>query len=292
MKLGALPSRSRGFSLVEILVSLVIGLVVVAAVIVSIIGAGKAGRYQAAYAQMNEDAQIGLSILSRDLQMAGFAQPTSVTTTGSGASLTLTLTSTNLGASNFIFGCDTGFSSPTASTLACGTATTSAFEVVYEADIRNTVPAGGVPSDCLGNGIPTGPPYVAHNRYFLSAGISGRPELYCASNNAGNTPQPLIENIENMQVRYGTSLLAAPTQVVRYVSASDINGLGAVAAALEWARVVSVRVCLLVRSADPVLNPGDDTVVYRDCGGGLVTPTDRYLRRAYFATATVRDKMP
>jgi len=292
MKQVATRSRSRGFSLVEVMVSLVIGLVVVGAVIVSTIGSVKAGRYQSAYAQMNEDAQIGLSILSRDLQMAGYAQPTAVTTSGSGASLVLTLSSTTLGTSTPVFGCDTGFADPTASSLICGTATTPGFEVVYQADARNTVPtSGGVPSDCLGNGISSGPPYVAHNRYFLSSGSSGRTELYCASNNAANTPQPLIENVEDMQLRYGTSLLATPSQVVRYESATEINNLG-VAAAAEWAQVISVRLCLLVRSAEPVLNPGDDTVTYRDCSGTLVTPTDRYLRRAYFTTATVRDKMP
>jgi type IV pilus assembly protein PilW len=289
MKSVALRSRARGFSLIEILISLVIGLVVVGAVVVSIIDSGKAGRYQAAYAQMNEDAQIGLSILSRDLQMAGYAQPTGQTTSGSGASLIVSLSSNTLGTSTPVFGCDTGFADPRATPLVCGTTATPAFEVVYEADARNTVPTGGgVPSDCLGNSIPVGPPYVAHNRYFISAGNSGRPELYCASDNTANTPQPLIENIESMQVRYGTSVLASPTQVVRYVTATEVAGQGAA----EWARVISVRVCLLVRSAEPVLNPGDDTVAYRDCSGALVTPTDRYLRRAYFTTAAVRDKMP
>ncbi len=289
MKPVSLRSRVRGISLIELMISLVIGLVVVGAVIVSIIGSGKAGRFQEAYAQMNEDAQIGLSILSRDLEMAGYSVPTALTSTG-GASPTFNLTYGTIGSSTFVIGCDTGFASATAATVACGTATTPAFEVVYEADKSNTVLTGGnVPSDCLGNGIAVGPPYVTRNRYFLSIGTSGRPELSCASNNAANTPQPLIENIENMKIWYGTSVLANPTQVVRYVSATAIAGVGA----SEWNRVISVRICLLVRSAEPVLNTGgEDTLTYLDCDAVAQTSNDRYLRRAYFTTAALRDKMP
>lgn len=295
MKPVSMPSRVRGFSLVEVLISLVIGLVVVGAVMVSIIGSGKAGRYQAAYAQMNEDAQIGLSILSRDLQMAGYSQPTGlVNTTPLAATPTWQLSFSTVSTSTFVIGCDTGFVSATAATVVCGTATTSAFEVVYEADRTNTVPAGGAntPSDCLGNAIAGIAPFVARNRFFISTSTSGRPELSCASNNAINQPQPLIENIENMKIWYGVSVLANPTQVVRYVTATQIAALGAAAAA-EWGQVVSVRVCLLVRSAEPVLNAGgEDTLTYLDCDAATQTSNDRYLRRAYFTTATLRDKMP
>jgi type IV pilus assembly protein PilW len=291
MKPVSMPSRVRGISLIEMMISLVIGLVVVGAVLVSIIGSSKAGRFQSAYAGMNEDAQIGLSLLSRDLQMAGYAQPTALTSSG-GAAPTFSLTSTTLGVGAFVFGCDTGFADPRAAILVCGALATPAFEVAYEADANNTVLTGGAPSDCLGNRILVGPPYVARNRYFISVGPAGRPELSCASDNAANTAQPLIENIEDMKIWYGVSVLALPTQVVRYVTATEIAALGAVAAAAEWNQVISARVCLLVRSADPVLNAGDDTLSYLDCDSVSQTSNDRYLRRAYFTTASLRVRMP
>lgn len=290
MKPVSIRTRSRGVSLIEMLITLVIGLVVVGAVLVSIIGSSKAGRFQSAYAGMNEDAQIGLSILSRDLQMTGYAQPTALTSDG-GTPPTFSLTSTTLGTSTFVFGCDTGFANPRAATLVCGTTATPALEVAYEADTGNTVAVGVVPSDCLGNGITAGPPYVARNRYFISAGNSGRPELYCASDIAASV-QPLIENIEGMKIWYGVSVPASPTQVVRYVTATDIAALGAVAAAAEWRQVISVRICLLVRSAEPVLNAGDDTLTYLNCDSASSTSNDRYLRRAYFTTASLRVRMP
>lgn len=290
MKQSASRRRVRGISLIEVLVSMVIGLVVVGAVIVSIVGSGKAGRFQSAYAQMNQDAQIGLSILSRELQMAGYSQPSAlVDVSGGGGATPSFALSYNIGTATVVFGCDTGFASPQAATVTCNAAGSApAFEVVYEADLKNTVPTGGVPSDCLGNAIAGAAPYLAHNRFYVATGTSGRPELYCASTTAA---QPLLENVEAMRIWYGVQIPATPPsrQVARYVSATDINGVGAT----EWSNVISVRICLLMRSSDPVLEAGgEDTLTYLDCGSVQQTSNDRYLRRAYFTTSTLRSKMP
>jgi type IV pilus assembly protein PilW len=295
MKQSASRRSVTGVSLIEVLVSMVIGLVVVGAVIVSIVGSGKAGRFQSSYAQMNQDAQIGLSILSRELQMAGYSQPSGLVDTSGGVGTPTYSLSYNIGTATVVFGCDTGFANPQAASLACNASGSApALEVVYEADLKNTVPtSGNVPSDCLGNGIPGVAPYFARNRFYIAtatgSGASGRPELYCASNNAANSPQPILENIEVMRVWYGVQVLANPRQVVRYVSATDINAVGPT----EWNNVISVRVCLLMRSAETVLESGgEDTLTYLDCDSTQQTSNDRYLRRAYFTTSTLRSKMP
>ena len=292
MKSMPMRSYSRGISLIEILISLVIGLVVVGAVLISMIGSGKAGRYQAAYTQMNEDAQIGLSILSRELQQAGASLPTGLApVVPATVPPTLALVFASLAGGTYVIGCDTGFVNPRAVPLVCGVGTQAAFEVVYEADLRTTAPQGGgagTPSDCLGNSIAGAAPFIARNRYFISVSTYGRPELSCASTNPLTGSQPLVENVEAMALSYGVAVTAAPTQVVRYVTATDIRGVGPA----EWFNVISVRVCLVVRSTDPVLDNGEDSPAYTDCAGAKQTPTDRYLRRAYFTTAAIRNKMP
>lgn len=305
--------RARGLTLLEIMISMAIGLVVVGAVMVSFIGSGKAGRYQSALSQMNQDAQIALSMLSREIQMAGYSAPASLTDVSGGGTPNFVITY-NLGTLTApIFGCDSTrgtatFADPKASSLTCNTATTpttSGFGVVYEADIKNTVPGGvssTTPTDCLGSTIDqvgTQTFYVARNRYFVSTGSSGRPELYCASNKAGGSAQPLLENVEDMQVWYGIEGATA-RQVTRYAKAgngasiaSTVNAAGANA----WGGVISVRICLLMRSYEPVFNDtavsadNEDTLTYLDCDSITQTSTDRYLRRAYFTTATLRSKM-
>lgn len=289
-----LRSKARGISLIELMISLVIGLVVVGAVIVSIIGSGNSGRYQSAFAQMNEDAQIALSILRRDIEMAGYSQPTAIVALPAPQ----TLVFGTFAGSRWIYGCELGFANPAAAAVACnalGSPVDPMIEVAYEADVSNTQPVGGVPSNCLGNAIPGAAPFLTRNRYFVSTTGSGRPELRCSAN--ANT-QPLVENIESMKIWYGVAVDNVSTQVVRYVTADAIG-------AAQWDQVISVKICVLVRSADPVLSAGEDDQVnalltkYRNCDSlvplpadALQTSADRRLRRAYFATAALRTKMP
>ncbi len=337
MKSGQFMRKVRGISLVELLISMAIGMVVVVAIIVSYLGSGQASRYQSALTQMNEDAQTGLAMLAKEIQLAGYSSPAALSaanpsvisyynlTCPAGPCAFPLLASTTGGTTGYIFGCDATkgtnpFSDPTATVLACGAtsaSTSSGFGVVYEADVKNTVPktVGGVPTptDCLGAEIAVTTPavgnpyYIARNRYFVDtetgANATGRPELYCASDKAGASKIPLIENVEDMQVWYGLAAAtvtstAATRQVVRYVKAgkdvttpSTVNGVNAGTPG-EWEKVMSVRICLLMRSAEPILQP-EDSLTYQPCdpNAAVATSNDRYLRRAYYTTATLRSKM-
>lgn len=278
-----LRSRQRGLSIIEVLVSMVIGLVVVGAVLLSYIASGQTNKLQAAYAQMNEDAQVGLLIMSRDLQLAGYAQPTSLNAT------TFQFGRTYSG--NAVFGCDTGFvAANTTGAVACApTGSSPAIEVVYEGDITNTVPtSGGLPSDCLGASLTQQTVgatsfYLTHNRYYIATSVLGRPELHCASDKAASTGGALVDNVENMKIWYGEANPADKRQIVRYVSAANVLDP-------TFALVVSVRVCLMMRSAEPVLT-AEDPATYLDCDSVSQTSTDRFARRAFFTTTALRNKM-
>lgn len=290
-------ARMRGVSLVEVMVSLVIGLVVVGAVLVSYLSSGKSTRQQAAYAEMNENAQMALTLISRDLLLAGYAQVTGIPAVVPPAVSIFTRTYNG----NAVFGCDNGFVAPnTTGVLACVVgAGKPAIEVSYEADLSNTVPVAGppaVPSDCKGSQIrPVAGTlagvdyYVTHNRFFLSIGVTGRSELHCASASqdslgAALSSEPLVDNVEDMKIWYGEANAIDSRQVVRYVAASAVA---------DWTRIVGVRICLLMRSTEPALDQElTATPTYLDCDSTAQNLPDRYLRRAYFSTTTLRNKMP
>lgn len=66
--------RSRhgaGFSLIELLVSLAIGLIIMVAAISAYVGSAGANRMSDAQSRMNEDAQAALGILAQQIRMAG-----------------------------------------------------------------------------------------------------------------------------------------------------------------------------------------------------------------------------
>jgi type IV pilus assembly protein PilW len=287
-------TRQRGLSLVEILVSLVIGLVVVGAVLLTYLGSGQSSALQTAASQMNEDAQVGLSILARDLMNAGYTLPT-------GASAATGRLSGP--PPSGVFGCDLGFKAPNKlgellRADDCATAGSSAaIEVVYEADLDNTSPnANRRPTDCAGRGIPTTPalspaPWLRNRYHIANHGSTGRPELRCASNVPGVGgvalgAEPLLENVELLHLRYLEAVspllgTAPDAQRFGYRRASEVT---------DWGNVLAVRICLQMRSATPVLSSEDPTS-YLDCDQNTQSSSGRLLRRSYFTTVALRNRL-
>jgi type IV pilus assembly protein PilW len=266
----AKPSQN-GVALIEVLVALVIGLVVVGAVLATYLSTGQSGRLQLAFAQMDEDAQIGLRILSSELRMAGYARPVSQDAETSELNKTYN--------GRPVFGCDRGFRTAAANTPAeCGGSVNSpAIEITYEADLDNSVVTEGKPSDCLGNSFQEGETGFTYNRFRANSDA-----LQCTGPR-GNAA-PLVHNVERLQFWYGEADSAEPRKLVRYVNASAVQ---------DFNFVLSVRVCLLMRSAEAVITAEDAALKsYVDCEQAPQESADGHLRRAYVATTALRNRMP
>ena len=330
-QLNILAARQKGVTLIELLVSVVIGMVIMVAVISAYIGASSASRTAEATGRMNEDAQMALTILSQQLRMAGVnpSQPNrSSVTVGlnpRGNSVPLHNTLTNAYA---IRGCDIKFSNMTSAAntgaLTCGHASGStgpaAIAVAYEADRYNTVPtSSGAPTDCLGNPIGTTTfnftnasgvaastsVYEAENRFYIGTSTYiVNPTLYCKGNGNANG-QPLVENIEDLQITYGTvnpnggfiyksqTPTFTATQVLGYLSAfnveNDTTTLNGLSNTARWNAVKTVRICVVVRSENAI----SDSLAapqYLNCAGVLTTAADKRLRRAYTTTVILRNQ--
>ena len=331
-------SAQRGVTLIELLISITIGMIIMVAVIGAYIGASGAGRSAEAIGRMNEDGQAALTILTQQLRMAGVnpSQPDRSSATlgfsARGNTVPLHNSVTNAYA---IRGCDLKFSNVTAnvtpSGLTCGHATGSAgpdsISISYEADRYNTVPTtAGVPTDCMGSGItPSAANYLksdgvtpmavtiyeAENRFYIGTSTYVRnPTLYCKGNATLNE-QPLVENIEDLQFTYGTVNTATTTSpiyvsvtptftttlVLGYLKAYGVDndtttlpGAAGTATPARWNSVKTVRICVLVRSENPVAD-SLASARYIDCNGTLITaPPDTRLRRAFTTTVVLRNQ--
>jgi type IV pilus assembly protein PilW len=222
-----------------------------------------------------------------------------------------------------IRGCDGNFSNISSAanidTLTCaGTTTTlpDSIAISYEADKYNT--AGTSPTDCLGNSLAlrtaTLPAFtgitspattastsvgyrVAENRFYIgtSTGITS-PSLYCKGNGAASTQQPLVENVEDLQLQYGTvsaTGTSTTATVAGYLHAleilSDVNLAALASDAARWDKVRTVRICIVVRSEGNVVSDAD-SASYLDCAGNPVISPDLRLRRAYSTTVVLRNR--
>lgn len=269
----------RGLSLLECLVGLALGLVLVAAVAAQYVATGQSARLQAAQSQMAEDAQMALQLLSSELMMAGYARPQAVVLAADGQPRWQTA----LQSEAPLRACDAGFVSPASPTesVCAVSGSSAAFEVRYQADEYNTVPLSGStrPSDCLGNGLSASASgYFTTNRWYVAIS-QGRSELRCASQ-LGNPGQPLVDNVEAMALWFAEAQASDAESPTRYVRASQV---------LSFARVRSVRLCLLMRSTDAVL-AAEDPATYLDCEGLTQASVDRRLRRAFHATVALRNR--
>lgn len=309
-------NRNRGLSLIELMVSLVIGMVIMIAVISAYIGASGATRVAEAQARMNEDGQAVLTILSQQLRMAGNnpKQPGYVDATPRNPVYD---------ASKLIIrGCDGRFTDTTVAditTLSCaGSGTTDSIAINYEADRYNTIPtAAGLPTDCLGQALTVQNANVskwdgaavavtpvtftvAENRFYVGTSTAvASPSLFCKGN-GGGTAQALVENVEDLQFAYGTAPTAATPStlvVAGYLNAADIESATGSLAALttaegRWGQVVTVRICVVVRSERPVVQDAD-SARFMQCNGVLSAEMpDLKLRRAYSTTVVLRNRVP
>jgi type IV pilus assembly protein PilW len=126
--------------------------------------------------------------------------------------------------------------------------------------------------DCLGANV------VGGATATVTLSISGQ-NLQCSVN--GGTAQTLLGGIQAMRFTYGVDTSTPPDFYAdSYVLA------GAVA---NWTRVASVRVELLLVTADDGLADAPQPYTFN---GATTTPTDKRLRRVYSNVIGFRNLLP
>jgi type IV pilus assembly protein PilW len=308
----AKKNHQKGLSIIELMLSIVLGLFISGVTLYAYNHALLAAKSTVAQSRMNEDAQNALDILTTQISLAGYnpdqanyaqAQPRNPLTE------VMSIRACGVKFSNIDLA---GTTLPAASIeqLICPLSSKGAnsIAVSYEATKFNTIPTvtKKEPTDCVGRTLFANttvlPPnifYEADNRFYIDTkNKSTEPSLYCNSTAPGAVAQPLVENIEDLKFTFGTAPAdSAPGTVAGYLTPNQIennfdnvNGLVNLATAqLRWDRVSTVQICLVVRSADPVLDTA--TTTYLDCDGQVATSKDRRIRRAYFATVELRNRV-
>ena len=136
---------------------------------------------------------------------------------------------------------------------------------------------------------------VADNRFYIGT-TQAMSSLYCKGNGAA-TALPLVDNIEDLQFSYGAISAANSDHaatVAGYLCADEVNTQADMASlpsdAARWGKVLTVRICIVVRSEFPVV-ANTPSARYLRCDGTLEsTPPDLRLRQAYRTTVLLRNR--
>ena len=299
------PRRIQGRTLVELMIAITLGIILTGVLIAAYLATGTSSRQATAISRMNEDATIALSLISGQLRMAGFSIPRKGV---SSASALVDGAQTSVPDRNFIGAgiraCDRGFTSSTVAfaDLSCATTATgaAAFAVRFEgADTAGTdafrflLPPN---LDCLDQAIGAkesttgalGLSYpLVESRFWVAANTSsGTSDLSCLGNGGANS-QPMVQNVQDMRLRFGVARDSQSSDVEQYLDAAGVEKLtGSVDQ--KWSRVVTVRLCLLMRSA--AASPADTGGRYFDCDGKPASSSDGFIRRAYTQTVALRNR--
>lgn len=217
MRRSRLPSKQRGFTLIEILVALLISLFLLVGLYTLETGTRKTNSNQTALTQLQDEERLAMSLLNDVIQEAGY-YPDATTNANNSVSFPVTATFPNSGANAAQM--ISGFHSSAApgDTLA----------VQFMSNLNDSIITCAGTTNAAGNG-------TIYSNVF---NVNGSSQLQCSVN--GAAPVPLVSGVTNFQVLYGVATTSPSTlnDVDTYMNATQVT------AATAWLNVTSVRVII------------------------------------------------
>jgi type IV pilus assembly protein PilW len=271
-----ITGRARGFSLIELMIAMTIGLVISLVVGQLFIGSRQAFTSTDSLSRVQENSRYALTVISREMRSASFrSDPRVPRATAYPAGTTPSLNGTDGGG--------------TASDL---------ITVRFQGSGNGTGTPDGTMQDCVGNRIDYGTAVV--NTFFVQNDTSNlnndnaaEPTLFCNSTGTGTCAvgaagcYALVPGVENMQIVYGEDTGAQPYttnpdgSIDRWIAAGSVS---------NWDNVLSVRISLLLRT-DNRVGQTTDTRAYAMSGTSVSAPgNDTRLRRVFTSVINLRNR--
>lgn len=266
---SGMSRHQTGFSLVELMVAITLGMIVLLAVGSIYIGSRQTYLVQEDNARLQEAGRYALEVLGRSIRQAG-----------ANAEMNFNKTVTALQC-NVPGVCDAigGVNGVTTDTLTV--------QFYAGSEELNTSSGLWIARDCAGGQAALGA--VVTNTFDITA-----TNLRCTGSVGG--VQPLVENVEDLQVVYGID----DTDVSGNPNYRSVDLYVAAPTAAQLPNIVTARVCVQIRSANNGLTTSPQR--YLNCAGALGVDTsatgfttaaagDLRLHRSFVATYNLRNRV-
>lgn len=311
----------RGFTLIELMIALVLGLLVSAAAIQIYIVSVRTGTTQSGAADLQDVSIFGIQGLEKELRIANLGSTTTLNTTTPGISNNtpdagIVLSQANvMGVSATTFGDNlltrTGNADTPATTGNGWKGVSGTNQQSDQLTIQYTNITGSDQVDCESFTVPVDAKVI--ERYFLKAvtdsnsnviGYSlrcdaGRVDpkgtgVLAAAPASGKTPaipgfgdagQEVMTNIDQFKVLLGVQ---SPAGQLSYLSPAIYNSL-ATTSPIYRAPIVAVKVGIIARSAKPIVASNIPTTFSLFGVNNVVANNTSYLRRTYESTTMLRN---
>ena len=252
------PRTQRGVTLIELMVGLVVGLLVVAAAMgTMMVSRGISGTVSDA-SNIQQQAAYAMRTIGLQLRQAGSLRldlnPTGAVEDIASATVDFEIKSGDFDYSQNII---RGIDEPTGADFKLTTGYRNYKEALHgETDDKSQV------RDCLGQQPSE---TLIENNFVLKTATN---ELYCAGSN--KVAQPVVEKVANFQVRYLMQESPAGDPQIKYATATTIGN--------KWSQVQAVEVCLVLYGNESIDLPAGSS--YTDCDGSKVDMTKLTGERA------------
>jgi type IV pilus assembly protein PilW len=321
-------SEQSGFSLVELMIAMTIGLILLGGIGYVFLGSRTAFRTTDNLSRIQENARYALDMMSRDIRMAGYVGcgniASMVTNTIANAPVPpMTAGNALLGYNN-----GSGWTNPSSITRAAGDVLSVMGAFSNGVNLAGNLAPSNANIQINGNpdGFAAGDVLIVTNcvnaDVFKATTVSGGGTVTVAHSNSSNTGNRvgtygtdafvmkmnqysyfIGTNTAGNRALYRVGLNGQAEELVehvydmqfRYGLDTDVKPDGAVNTyspnPTTWTQVVSVTVNLLMRSPDNNLSTSQVPVTFNN---GTFTPTgpDRRLYQVYSATVAVRNRLP
>lgn len=213
--------RCVGFTLVELMIALVVGLLLLAGVLQVLLGNRESFDAQRARAGLQENARLVTFVLENTLSHAGYRSELAN------------------GAPEVLFGAndESGKAAYQKGAIVAGT-----YEANDSDSVRVRFQAEGGIHDCRGDAVGSpGDPKIADFELYVNDNKSLICHIFPDKNGNGEDREPLVENVERFKVRYGLDTDNSEIGVDTYIA--DLSGA-------DSTQVLSIRIQLLLKSPD------------------------------------------
>ncbi len=249
-------SLQKGFSLVELMIAMALGLLITAAALQMSLTSRDIKKTTDEQSRIQENGRFALFFLSQHIRMAGYNSSDSPAASGK------------------VFW-DGACGSFDPCTNDGGNNVSDRIAVIL--DPTNN-------ADCLGTDV--GDDVIANVYYVDDPDADGINSLYCrgydlADNSwYSDSALPLVDGVENMQILYGIANPAANNTITRYVSADN---------APNWVDIGSAKVALLISNGQTTGNSTKAVRTFSLLDATDLSFDDKHNRRVFTATTVINN---
>ena len=253
--------KQQGVTLIELMISMVLALLVVAGIGQLFIQSQKNFTIQRNLSSMTDDAAFLLDVFAKALLQAGYSVD---------GKMDLFIADTNVLSSTidfaqneYIHGTDN--------------------EVIYRYKLSATSQLNN--SLCT-KSLRFNPNDIVSVRLYKTNDADGIPVIYCKvkqSSDAAKPAEPLISNVEKLVIKYGVH--NKTNNSFYYTDKAGVDVIDTTTGLNNWTNVFSIKVCVVLHSADDNLTRNNATYNVDDV---TYTATDKRLYKVFSKTIYLR----